>query len=216
MNEQPPHLPTPADSEAWPRTDPARSVDQIRGRTSGERMRETVWEYVGQPVMRRTLEQWHGVRRWMLRLFGARIHPTATISRTVRIHHPWNLTMDEQSVIAPRAILFCLGKIYVGRRARVSQFAHLCAGSHDYTRPEMPLITDPIILEDDVWVAADAFIGPGVTIGHDTIIGARSTVLHSRPPGQICYGDSARHIHTRPRSGSAAYEEPAAGGEPTP
>lgn len=189
--------PPASDDSAWPRTDPSRSVDQIRGRSAGERLRETIWEYLGQPIMRRTLERWHGLRRGMLRLFGAHIHPTARISRTVRIHHPWNLTMDEHSSIAHRAILFCLGKVYLGRRARVSQFAHLCAGSHDYTRAEMPLITDPIILEDDVWVAADAFIGPGVTVGHDTIIGARSTVLHSRPPGQVCYGDNAKPVHAR-------------------
>jgi putative colanic acid biosynthesis acetyltransferase WcaF len=196
-------IPPTASAEDW-RSDPAASVALIRGRTAGERLATTAWEYIAQPLMRRTLERWHGARRLVLRLFGARLHPTARISRTVRIHHPWNLSMDEGSVVAHRAVLFCLGRIHIGRDCRVSQFAHLCAGSHDYTRRDMPLITDPIILEDGVWVAADAFIGPGVTIGEGTVIGARATVLHSRPAGQVCYGDGAPPVHAReaPRDGA--------------
>jgi putative colanic acid biosynthesis acetyltransferase WcaF len=189
-------------------------VEQIRGRTRGERLRETVWEYLAQPLMFRTLEGWYGLRRGMLRLFGARIHPTARTARTVRFHHPWNLSMEEESIVSGRAVLFCLGPIRIGRRCRVSQFAHLCAGSHNYTRPDMALIRDPIVLEDDVWIAADAFIGPGVTIGHDTIIGARATVLHSRPPGQVCIGDSARPVHPRAAPPSAPLSGPGAGTPP--
>jgi putative colanic acid biosynthesis acetyltransferase WcaF len=179
------------------RTDPARALEQIQGLTSRERLRETVWDYLGQPLMFRTLESWYGLRRALLRLFGACLHPTAMISRKVRIHHPWNLVMEEGSAVANRAILFCLGQVHIGRNCHVSQFAHLCAGSHDYTRTDMPLITDPIVLEEGVWIAADAFIGPGVTIGRDTIIGARSTVLHSRPGGLVCVGDSAKPLHPR-------------------
>lgn len=183
------------------RTDPGLAVAQIHGRTPGERLRETIWDYLGQPLMRRTLERWYGLRRVMLRLFGARIHPTARVSRTVRIHHPWNLTIEEGSAVGSRAILFCLGPVRIGPRCHVSQFAHLCAGSHDYTRSDMALITDPIVLEEGVWIAADTFVGPGVTIGRDTIIGARATVLHSRGPGLVCVGDSAKPIH--PRAGGA-------------
>jgi putative colanic acid biosynthesis acetyltransferase WcaF len=204
-------IPLPSEPEpgSTPRTDPGAAVEAIRGRTRGERLRETVWDYLGQPLMRRTLERWTGLRRGLLRLFGARIHPSARISRTVRIHRPWNLTLDEGSVVGRRAILFCLGPIRIGRRCRVSQFAHLCAGSHDYTRTDMALITDPIVLEENVWVAADAFIGPGVTIGHDTIVGARATVLHSRGPELVCVGDHASPIHPRtPAGGPGAASRP--------
>jgi putative colanic acid biosynthesis acetyltransferase WcaF len=61
----------------------------------------------------------------------------------------------------------------------------------------MTLLATPIVIEDDVWIAADVFVGPGVTIGRDTVVGARSTVLHSLPPGMICGGDNARPIRPR-------------------
>lgn len=187
-------LPTP---DADRRTDPADAVAQVYGRTSGERFKSVLWSGIVQPLLRRTLEDWHGLRRLVLRLFGADIHRTARLSRTVRIHFPWNLSIGEESVVAHRAILFCLGKVRIGKRCRVSQFAHLCAAGHDYTRTDMALVTDPLVLEDDVWIAADVFIGPGVTVGRDSIVGARSSVLHSIPPGHVCHGEGVRTVHPR-------------------
>jgi putative colanic acid biosynthesis acetyltransferase WcaF len=186
----------------------------IRGASAWERARETVWECLGQPVMRLTPSPWHGARRVLLRLFGARLDSTARIARSVRVHHPWNLVIGGESEVCDDAILFCLGPVRIGRRCRVSQFAHLCAGSHDYSQRAMPLVKAPIVLEDDVWIAADVFVGPGVTIGHDSVIGARATVLHSRPPNQVCVGDSARPA--RPRTWRGPHAMPAApeGGAP--
>lgn len=178
-------------------TDPRRSIAQIRGRTPRERLRETLWEIIGQPLMRLTFHNWYGIRRRLLNLFGADIHPTARVRPTARISHPWRLTVGAHTAIGDHAILFCLGAISIGSRCTISQYAHLCAGGHDYTRKDMPLISDPIIIEDDVWIAADVFVGPGVRIEEDTVVGARSTVIHSLPPRSVCAGDSAKAIRTR-------------------
>src|SRR5690606_12166835 len=98
------------------------------------------------------------------------------------------------TAVGDYAILFSLGKITIGRRCTISQYAHLCAGGHDYTRRSMTLLTDPITIGDDVWVAADVFVGAGVTIGDDTVIGARSTVMRSLPARSICAGDDAHRL----------------------
>ena len=79
----------------------------------------------------------------------------------------------------------------------VSQYAHLCAGTHDHTRPDLPLIKSPITLEDDVWIAADAFVGPGVTVGQGTVVGARASVFKDLPPWKICIGNPAHPISDR-------------------
>lgn len=178
-------------------TDPYRSIRQVQGMTPGERLRETLWQMIGQRLFRLTFHNWYGVRRWLLRLFGADLDRTTRIRPSARVSHPWNLTVGAHSSIGDHAIMFCLGRITIGRRCTISQYAHLCAAGHDYTRKDMPLITKPIVIGDDVWIAADVFVGPGVTIGDDTVVGARSTVFHSLPARSICAGDNARRIADR-------------------
>lgn len=136
-------------------------------------------------------------RAWLLRVFGARVHPSARIRPSVRIEVPWNLTIGAQSSVGDHAILYCLGPISIGKRVSVSQYAHLCAGTHDYTRSDMPLLRPPITVDDDVWIAADVFVGPNVTIGAGTVVGARSTVLKSLPSWKVCMGHPAIAVKDR-------------------
>lgn len=186
-----------AGHEPVSRTDPARSVALVRGATRAERAKETLWEIIGQPLMRWTFHNWYPVRRAMLRLFGAAVHPTARIRPTARISHPARLSIGAHSTIGDHAVIFCLGPVDIGDHCTVSQYAHLCAAGHDYRQRDMPLIARPIRLEDDVWIAADVFVGPGVTIGSRTVVGARSTVSHSLPPDSVCAGDNAKRIGER-------------------
>jgi putative colanic acid biosynthesis acetyltransferase WcaF len=178
-------------------TDPQRAVSLVQGGTRSERRLHTLWRIVGQRLMRLTFHNWYGIRRGLLRLFGANIHPTARIRPSVRISHPWRLSVGAHTAVGDHAILFCLGPITIGSRCTISQYAHLCAGSHDYTAREMTLVAHPITIEDDVWIAADVFVGPGVTVGRDSVVGARSTVFHTLPEHSICAGDNARPIGRR-------------------
>jgi len=164
----------------------------MRGASPRQRLIETIWELVGQTIFRCTFHNWYGIRRRLLNVFGARVHPTARIRPSVTVSHPWHLEVGAHATVGDHAILFCLGPIRIGERTTVSQYAHLCAGGHDYTRADMPLIADPIVIGDGCWIAADVFIGPGVTIGTDTVVGARSTVVDDLPPASICAGDPAR------------------------
>ena len=100
----------------------------------------------------------------MLRMFGAKVGADVHVYPTVRITIPWNLSLGDGSAIGEFAILYALGPIALGPRATVSQYAHLCAGSHDLTRSDRPLTKPPINVGADAWIAADAFVGPGVTI----------------------------------------------------
>ena len=133
----------------------------------------------------------------MLRTFGARVGTKAHIYPTVRISMPWNLEIGSLGAVGDYAILYALGSITIGPRATLSQYAHLCAGSHDLRDPAMPLTKPPIVVGNDVWIAADAFVGPGVTVGDGAILGARAVVMKDCPPGAILVGNPARSIGTR-------------------
>lgn len=194
---------TPSETRGETPTETPNETDVRRvdapgaGLTPRQRVAMVLWRALGRPVFRLTFHNWYGIRRSMLRLFGADVHPTVRIRPTARISHPWNLSIGAHTAVGDHAILFSLGRISIGRRCTISQYAHLCAGGHDYTRRDMPLITDPIEIGDDVWVAADVFIGAGVTVGEDTVIGARSSVLGSLPARSICAGDDARRTGPR-------------------
>lgn len=136
-------------------------------------------------------------RRWILRIFGATVGQGVHVYPTVRITIPWNLTLGDYSAIGDRAILYCLGRITIGSRVTVSQGAHLCAGSHDWRQANMPLTKHPILIGDDCWIAADAFVGPGVKIGSGAILGARAVTFRDLPTNAIAVGNPAKIISTR-------------------
>lgn len=131
-------------------------------------------------------------RRSLLKMFGAKIGRDVHIYPSVRITIPWNLEIMDQSAIGDRAILYALGPISIGKRATISQGAHLCAGSHDISRNDRPLIKPPIQIGNDCWVCADAFVGPDVSIGNGAIVGARAVAMKNVPPNCIAIGNPIR------------------------
>lgn len=136
-------------------------------------------------------------RRGILRQFGAKVGKGVHIYPSARIFLPWNLSIGSDSSIGFEALIYNLGEIRIGERVTVSQRAHLCAGSHDFRDPAMPLLKLPIEIEDDVWVCADAFVGPGVTIGRGAVVGARAVVTRDVAPWSIVAGNPAQVIGTR-------------------
>ncbi|WP_301750318.1 putative colanic acid biosynthesis acetyltransferase [uncultured Erythrobacter sp.] len=133
----------------------------------------------------------------MLRLFGAQIGASVHIYPTARIAIPWNLQVEDYVAIGDHAIIYSLGKIHLKARATVSQYAHLCAGTHDWRDKAMPLLKPPITIGEDVWICAEAFVGPGVHVAARAIVGARAVVTKDIDADQIVVGNPARQIGLR-------------------
>jgi len=183
----------------------ARSADAIVHETRPEsspwtlreKVARAVWMTLGKPVFSLSFHNWYRFRAWWLRLFGARIGKGVAIRPSVNIEIPWMLHIDDQAAIGDHAILYSLGEIRIGKRAIVSQYSHLCAGTHDYTDHRFTLVRKGIVIGDDVWIGADAFIGPGVSVGRLGVIGARSSVYRDTPPGKVCVGNPAKPVKDR-------------------
>jgi putative colanic acid biosynthesis acetyltransferase WcaF len=152
-----------------------------------------VWTLLFRPSPRPCLA-W---RRFLLRLFGAHMAPTAKVHNSVVIWAPWNLTMDEEATLAPRVDCYCVAPIRIGAHTTVSQYSYLCAATHDFEHPRFPLVPKPITIEDQVWVAADVFVGPGVTIHQGAVVGARSSVFSDIPAWQVAVGSPAKPVRPR-------------------
>ena len=141
--------------------------------------------------------QFWGWRNGLLRLFGARIGRCVHIHPSVRIATPWNVVVGDNTAVGDGVILYSLGTITLGSDVTVSQYAHLCAGTHDHREAALPLLKPPITIGRGAWVCADAFIGPDIRVGDYAIIGARAVVIKDVPPWAIVAGNPAREIATR-------------------
>jgi putative colanic acid biosynthesis acetyltransferase WcaF len=131
------------------------------------------------------------LRASLLRLFGAKLGRNVRIRRTVHVEVPWNIAIADDVSIGDHAVLYSLGMITIGERSFVSQHGYLCAGTHDHTKRDYPLLRLPITIGAECWVAADAFVGPGVTIGDRTVLGARASAFSDLPPDVIAVGNPA-------------------------
>jgi putative colanic acid biosynthesis acetyltransferase WcaF len=161
------------------------------------RAARAVWSIVWLILFRPTPKLMYGWRRFLLRLFGARIDPSAKVFSSVKIWAPWNLEMGYESCLSPHVDCYSVDKVKLGPFAVVSQYSFLCTASHDIRYLHLPLTTAPITIEERAWVAADVFVGPGVTVGQGAVIGARSTVKKDVPPWSVTAGNPAKVARTR-------------------
>lgn len=132
--------------------------------------------------------------RWrilLLRLFGANVSFSARIAASARVWYPANLSIGSRAVVGPGATLYAMDRISIGRQAVVSQRAHLCCGSHDLDDPNFQLTHRPITIGDKAWVAAEAFVGPGVTLGEGAVLGARGVALRDLAAWTVYSGNPA-------------------------
>nr|WP_320039524.1 putative colanic acid biosynthesis acetyltransferase [uncultured Bacteroides sp.] len=139
-------------------------------------------------------------RRWrnfVLRLFGAKIAPRAGVYCSAKIQCPWNLTLKRNAWIGPHCILENDALIILEENSTVSQYSYLCTSSHDITHQCHNLIHAPITIGKGAWVAADSFVGMGVTIGEGAVVGARTSVFKDVEPWTVVGGYPAMFIKKR-------------------
>lgn len=138
-----------------------------------------------------------GWRRWLLKLFGAKVGKRVLIRPSAKTTYPWKVTIGDFAWIGDDVVLYSLGEIEIGANAVVSQRSYLCAAGHDYTQPEFPIYDKKVVIGDQAWLATDVFVAPGVTVGEGAVVGARSSVFHDLPPMMVCVGSPAKPIKNR-------------------
>lgn len=177
--------PTYGDGSAWQPLSP----HSLRNRV-GRALWAMVWILLFRP------SPWFagGWRRFLLRIFGAKIDPLAVIHSSVRIWAPWNLRMGKSATLSRDVDCYCVSKVTLQDYAIVSQYSYLCTATHEFENPRRPLISSPIMIGSKVWVCADVFIGPGVEIGDGTVVGARSSVFTNLPARCVAVGQPAKAV----------------------
>ncbi len=177
------------------------SLDILRNRqaqkySAADMFRRAFWDF-GSLLFRFSPRPCFGWRRFILRCFGARIGQDVHIYNSAQIYFPWNLEVGDWSAIGEKALIYNLGMVTIGQKVTISHCAHLCAGTHDYRRIDLPLLRPPIVIKDEAWICSDAFIGPGVIVGHGAVVGARSVAMKNVDAWTVVGGNPAQFIKKR-------------------
>lgn len=153
-----------------------------------------IWAVVEPVFFRFSPRIFHGWRVFVLRIMGAKIGRRVQIFPSARIMFPWLLVVEDNVVIAWDVNVYNLGLISIGASTVISQQAHLCGGTHDYKLPGFLLLRTGLKIGSGCWIAADAFIGPGVTVGDNSVVAARAVVISDVEPFTLVGGNPARVI----------------------
>lgn len=135
-------------------------------------------------------------RCFLLRCFGAQIE-RLLIYRSARVYAPWNLKVGDWTCIGPRVEIYNKDRVEIGSGVVISQDVYLCTASHDVTSSSMLLVTHPIVIRDQAWVAAKATVLPGVIVGEGGVIGACSVVTKDVSNWSVVAGNPARVVKKR-------------------
>jgi len=161
------------------------------------KLKEGLWLLVSLVLFRLCPFSFSALKCFVLRAFGAKIGRNVTIKPQVKITFPWKLTVGDHVWLGEEIWLLNLERIHIGSHVCISQRAFLCTGSHNFTRPQFDLITQPITLEDGTWIGAGAWVGPGVTIGSHAILTASSVTSKNLEPFGIYRGNPATLVKQR-------------------
>src|ERR1051325_1521718 len=110
----------------------------------------------------------------VLRLFDAKVGQGVVIKPNVRITFPWKLSLGDHVWLGEECWLLNLAPITLKDNVCISQRAFLCTGNHNYKSPSFDLVVQQITIESGAWIAANAFVGPGVSVGTHTVLTAGS------------------------------------------
>ena len=155
------------------------------------RWKETAWFFVKCLVFQTPWPWPSQVRVALLRAFGAQIGSGVVVRGNVNVTFPWRLSIGDHVWIGEEVTILSLAAVRIESNVCISQRAFLCTGSHDFRAPTFDLRTKPITLREGCWVAAQAFVAPGVEIGEGSMVSAGSVVLENVPPRVIVRGNPA-------------------------
>jgi len=155
------------------------------------KLKEVLWWVVRSLIFAPWFPVPSAIKVVALRAFGAKIGNGVVIRSRVNITFPWKLTIGDHVWIGDEVLILSLAPVMIASHVCISQRAFLCTGSHKFRSENFDLVTKPISIGEGCWIAANVFIGPGVTLEKGTLCSAGAVVLKSCGPDQVLVGNPA-------------------------
>ncbi|MBF2074591.1 MAG: colanic acid biosynthesis acetyltransferase WcaF [Synechococcales cyanobacterium C42_A2020_086] len=158
---------------------------------------QLLWYFIGLPLLESHWLPVSAVKVWLLRVFGATVGKGVRIKPGVRVKFPWRLTVGDFVWIGEAVWIDNLAPVTLGDHVCLSQGVYLCTGNHDWSQPTFDLKLGGIEIQTGSWIAAQARIGPGVTVGTGAVLTLGSVAVRSLEPMTIYAGNPAQPIKRR-------------------
>jgi putative colanic acid biosynthesis acetyltransferase WcaF len=163
----------------------------------GNAFSRLLWHYTNSFFFKLGLFPVYGVKRFLLKVFGANLGKNVTIKPYVNIKYPWNLTIGDNVWIGENVWLDSLEMITIGANSCISQGATILTGSHNYKKNTFDLITAPVTLEDGIWIGAGAIVNQGITIASHVVLTTGSIATKNLEAYSIYQGNPAVKVRNR-------------------
>lgn len=163
----------------------------------GPACKRSLWLVVNAVFFNNGLAVSNGLKCWLLRQFGAKIGKRVVIKPSVNIKYPWFLSVASDVWIGEKVWIDSLASIIIGNHVCISQGALLLTGNHDYKKSTFDLKLSPIIVEDGVWIGANAVVCPGVTCRSHAVLTVASVATRDLDAFSIYQGNPAKKVKQR-------------------
>ncbi|MDY6823127.1 MAG: acyltransferase [Thermodesulfobacteriota bacterium] len=144
---------------------------------------------------------------WNVEVFGANVYLGDHISVMASADHqvrfsvwtdhpdPDGIFVGDACLISPGVRISAAKRITIGHSCMIASGAYITDSDwHGLYNRVATGTAAPVTLEENVWLGDNAIVCKGVTIGRNSIIGARSVVLHDIPPNVVAAGNPAKPI----------------------
>ena len=136
-------------------------------------------------------------RKFILRIFGAKIGKGGKFKPNIKITFPWRLIIGDYCWIGENVWIDNLALVKIGNRVCISQGVYLCTGNHNYKKDLFNLILQKIVIEDDCWIAAKSIIAPGSILKRGSVSSLGTVVSGILEEDGIYKGNPAKLLNSK-------------------
>lgn len=169
-----------------------------------------LWYFVNSLIFQSSLFPVNSLKLGLLRLFGAQVGQGVVIKPSVTIKYPWRLSIGSHVWIGEKVWIDNLADVGIGSHVCISQGAMLLTGSHNYKQPTFDLMLGKIVLDEGVWIGAQAVVCPGVIGRSHSVLSVNSVATAHLEAFKIYQGNPAVVKRDRVLSDSPLFSPDAA------
>jgi len=173
------------------------SAFQVGDYKAGPTWKILLWYFFNYYFLHSAIPWPYGMKRLVLRAFGAKVGKGVVIKTRVRVKNPWRLSIGDHCWIGEDVWIDNLEDVAIGNHVCLSQGAMLLTGNHDYTVSSFPYRLGKIVLEDGVWIGARSVVCPGIVCRSHAILTVNSVATKELEAQKIYAGNPARFIRER-------------------
>ena len=131
------------------------------------------------------------------KLKGAKIGKLSVIECETLAGDFWNLEVGDCSYIGKTVNLTLHDKVYIGSQVVINNGVQILTASHSTKDSKWTVYSKPIKINDFAWIATNAILLPGVSVGKGAVVGAGAVVCKDVPDGAVVTGNPAKIMSNR-------------------